>query len=78
MSFAQAAAQFSEDPTSKAQGGLVDAYAPGIFSADFDNAVNALKNGEVSKPVKTQYGYHIIEANAPVANIPSFEAEKLA
>ncbi|MCL5766966.1 SurA N-terminal domain-containing protein [Acinetobacter sp. ANC5681] len=76
MSFAQAAAQFSEDPTSKAQGGLVDAYAPGIFSADFDNAVNALKNGEVSKPVKTQYGYHIIEANAPVANIPSFESEK--
>lgn len=76
MSFAQAAAQFSEDPTSKVQGGLVDAYAPGIFSADFDNAVNALKNGEVSKPVKTQYGYHIIEANAPVANIPSFESEK--
>lgn len=76
MPFAQAAAQFSEDPTSKAQGGLVDAYAPGIFSADFDNAVNALKNGEVSKPVKTQYGYHIIEANAPVANIPSFESEK--
>jgi peptidyl-prolyl cis-trans isomerase D len=76
MSFAQAAAQFSEDPTSKAQGGLVDAYAPGIFSADFDNAVNALKNGEVSKPVKTQYGYHIIEANAQVANIPSFESEK--
>lgn len=76
MSFAQAAAQFSEDPTSKAQGGLVDAYAPGIFSADFDNAVNGLKNGEVSKPVKTQYGYHIIEANAQVANIPSFESEK--
>ncbi|MEN4983252.1 SurA N-terminal domain-containing protein [Acinetobacter modestus] len=76
MPFAQAAAQFSEDPTSKVQGGLVDAYAPGIFSADFDNAVNALKNGEVSKPVKTQYGYHIIEANAPVANIPSFETEK--
>lgn len=47
MSFAQAVAQFSEDPTSKAQGGLVDAYAPGIFSADFDNAFNVLKNGEV-------------------------------
>ena len=70
MSFAQAAAQFSEDPTSKAQGGLVDAYAPGIFSADFDNAVNALKNGEISKPVKTQYGYHIIEAHAPMVKLP--------
>ncbi|QHH94890.1 SurA N-terminal domain-containing protein [Acinetobacter proteolyticus] len=75
-SFAQAAAQYSDDPSSKANGGLVEAYAPGVFSADFDNAVTALKNGQISKPVKTQYGYHIIEANAPVANIPSFEAEK--
>ncbi|MHA3982416.1 SurA N-terminal domain-containing protein [Acinetobacter venetianus] len=77
MTFAQAAAQFSEDPSSKDQGGLVDAYAPGIFSADFDNAVNALKNGQVSKPVKTQYGYHIIEANTQTVTIPSFEAEKV-
>ncbi|WP_417211006.1 SurA N-terminal domain-containing protein [Acinetobacter venetianus] len=76
MTFAQAAAQFSEDPSSKDQGGLVDAYAPGIFSTDFDNAVNALKNGQVSKPVKTQYGYHIIEANTQTVTIPSFEAEK--
>ncbi|QNH52376.1 SurA N-terminal domain-containing protein [Acinetobacter venetianus] len=76
MTFAQAAAQFSEDPSSKDQGGLVDAYASGIFSTDFDNAVNALKNGQVSKPVKTQYGYHIIEANTQTVTIPSFEAEK--
>ncbi|MFY1017183.1 peptidylprolyl isomerase, partial [Escherichia coli] len=45
MSFADAAAQFSEDPSSKTQGGLVEAYAPGVFSTDFDNAVNSLKNG---------------------------------
>ena len=53
------------------------AYAPGVFSTDFDNAVNALKNGEISKPVKTQYGYHIIEANSPMAKFPSFESEKV-
>ncbi|ENW92527.1 SurA N-terminal domain-containing protein [Acinetobacter dispersus] len=76
MTFADAAAQFSDDPTSKTQGGLVDAYAPGAFSADFDNAVNALKNGEISKPVKTQYGYHIIEAESPMVKLPSFESEK--
>lgn len=76
MSFADAAAQFSEDPSSKTQGGLVEAYAPGVFSADFDNAVNSLKNGQISKPVKTQYGYHIIAANAPAIDIPSYEAEK--
>jgi peptidyl-prolyl cis-trans isomerase D len=76
MTFAQAAAEFSEDPGSKAQGGLVDSYAPGVFSADFDNAVNALKNGQISKPVKTQYGYHLIEANSPTVKLPSFESEK--
>lgn len=76
MSFADAAAQFSEDPSSKTQGGLVEAYAPGVFSADFDNAVNSLKNGQISKPVKTQYGYHIIAANAPAIDIPSYEVEK--
>lgn len=55
---------------------MVSAYAPGAFSADFDNAVNTLKNGQVSKPVKTQYGYHIIEVQVPTVNIPSFESEK--
>ena len=76
MTFAEAAAQFSEDPTSKAQGGVIAGYVPGIFSADFDEAVKTLKSGEISKPIKTQYGYHIIEAEAPMLKLPSFETEK--
>ncbi|MBJ9935992.1 SurA N-terminal domain-containing protein [Acinetobacter pittii] len=76
LSFAQAAAQFSEDPSSKAKGGLVEAYAPGVFSDAFDKTVLSLKNGQVSQPVKTQYGYHIIEAETQANQIPSFEAEK--
>ena len=76
MTFADAAAQFSDDPGSKTQGGLVATYAPGVFSTDFDNAVNALKNGEISKPVKTQYGYHLIETQAAAVKLPSFETEK--
>ncbi len=77
LPFAQAAAKFSDDTSSKANGGLVEAYAAGVFSADFDAAVTALKNDQISKPVKTQYGYHIITTNVPVANIPSFAAEKV-
>nr|WP_174505814.1 SurA N-terminal domain-containing protein [Acinetobacter sp. Marseille-Q1620] len=76
MTFAQAAEQYSDDPDSKAKGGLVTTYVPGAFSAEFDNAVNALKAGEISKPVKTQYGYHIIEAKVLAADIPSFESKK--
>lgn len=75
-SFAQAAQQYSDDTSSKANGGLVDAYQPGVFSADFDQAVQSLKNGQISKPVKTQYGYHIIQVETAQQNVPSFEAEK--
>jgi peptidyl-prolyl cis-trans isomerase D len=75
-SFAQAAAQYSEDPDSKAKGGALAAYAPGAFGDDFDKAVNSTSNGQVSKPVKTQFGYHLIEVNTPVDSVPSFESKK--
>jgi len=76
MSFAQAAAQYSEDPDSKAKGGALAAYAPGAFGDDFDKAVNSTSNGQVSKPVKTQFGYHLIEVNTPVDSVPSFDSKK--
>ncbi|AXQ22301.1 peptidylprolyl isomerase [Acinetobacter wuhouensis] len=75
-SFAQAAAQYSEDPDSKTKGGALAAYAPGVFGADFDKAVSSTPNGQVSKPVKTQFGYHLIEVHTASANVPSFEAKK--
>lgn len=74
--FADAAKQYSDDTSSKNNGGIVDAYQPGIFSKDFDQAVESLKNGQVSKPVKTQYGYHIIEVETAQVKLPSLETEK--
>ncbi|MEZ2903384.1 SurA N-terminal domain-containing protein [Acinetobacter terrestris] len=76
MSFAQAAAQYSDDSESKAKGGVVDAYAKGVFGDAFDQAVASLKSAQVSAPVKTQYGYHLIETEAPSIKLPSFETEK--
>src|SRR5690606_1060872 len=76
MSFAQAAAQNSDDSESKAKGGVVDAYAKGVFGDAFDQAVASLKSAQVSAPVKTQYGYHLIETEAPSIKLPSFETEK--
>ena len=76
LSFAAAAQKYSDDTSSKNAGGLLSAYEPGVFSSEFDQAVNALSNGQISKPVKTQYGYHIIESSKTAANIPSFETEK--
>ena len=76
MTFAQAAAQYSDDTESKAKGGVVDAYAKGVFGDAFDQAVASLKSAQVSAPVKTQYGYHLIETEAPSIKLPSFETEK--
>lgn len=75
MSFADAAAQYSEDTGSKASGGVVEGYAAGVFGNTFDQAVTASK-GIVSKPIKTEFGYHIIEAQSATASVPSFEVEK--
>ncbi len=44
LSFADAAQQYSDDTSSKNEGGLLAAYQPGVFSAEFDQAVNSLGN----------------------------------
>lgn len=75
-SFAQAAAQYSEDPESKAKGGAIAVYETGVFGDAFDKAVASLKPGVVSAPVKTDYGYHIIAVETPNVNVPSFESQK--
>lgn len=76
LSFADAAKQFSDDTSSKQQGGVLAGYSKGVFSDSFDNAVAGLASNTVSKPVKTQYGYHLISTDSPQVNVPSFEQQK--
>ncbi|KNZ68901.1 PpiC-type peptidyl-prolyl cis-trans isomerase [Thermincola ferriacetica] len=66
--FAELAKEKSEDPGSKNDGGLLkdpmgsDYFARGVMVKEFDDAAFALKKGEITKkPVKTQFGYHIIK-----------------
>lgn len=54
------AKQYSDDSVSKSKGGKIDEYNVGIFGDDFDRAVVSLSKGQISAPVKTQYGYHLI------------------
>lgn len=79
LSFADAAKQFSEDPTSKVQGGLIQDYQAGTLgSTEFDDAVKALKDNTISAPVKTNFGYHIIDVKTDAVKIVPFEQEKAA
>ena len=76
MSFAQAATQYSDDTESKTKGGVIAAYEKGVFGDTFDQAVASLKSAQVSAPIKTQYGYHLIETEAASVKLPAFETEK--
>jgi foldase protein PrsA len=58
--FAALAKQHSEDPGSKEQGGKLT-VSKGQTVEAFDKAAFSLDTNEISQPVKTQYGYHIIQ-----------------
>jgi parvulin-like peptidyl-prolyl isomerase len=59
--FAALAKQYSTDPGSKDQGGLIPAVGQGQMVPEFDKAVFSQPVGEVSQPVKTSFGWHIIK-----------------
>jgi peptidyl-prolyl cis-trans isomerase C len=62
--FATLAKAESDDPGSGAKGGDLGKFKRGQMVAPFDKAAFALPIGEVSEPVKTQFGYHIIKITA--------------
>jgi len=63
--FAALAKKFSEDTGSKANGGKLT-VSKGQTVAEFDKKAFELKKNEISEPVKTQFGYHIIQALSDV------------
>ena len=59
--FKQLARQFSEDPGSKMDGGELGWSNPGDYDPIFESTLNATKIGSLSKPVKSSFGWHVIE-----------------
>ncbi|MEX2513887.1 MAG: peptidylprolyl isomerase [Cyclobacteriaceae bacterium] len=59
--FATMAAQHSEDPGSAAQGGDLGFFRRGELAPQYEATVFALKQGEISDPVETMFGYHMIQ-----------------
>ena len=61
--FAKVAGELSLDRGSKANGGQLDCNPKGAFVPEFDEVASALPVGELSDPVQTQFGFHIIKVN---------------
>ena len=59
-SFADMAKKHSQCPSGK-QGGDLGEFGPGAMVPEFDKVVFSAPIGEVQGPVKTQFGYHLLE-----------------
>ena len=60
-SFAEVARKQSEDTGSAGQGGDLDFFGRGAMVKPFDDAVFAMKSGEISNVVESDFGFHIIQ-----------------
>lgn len=58
--FAQVAKEHSECPSGQ-QGGDLGEFSPGMMVREFDTVVFSADLGKVHGPVKTEFGYHLIE-----------------
>jgi peptidyl-prolyl cis-trans isomerase D len=75
--FAELAKKNSEDTNSQVKGGDLDWVVRGQTVAEFEQALFGMKPGEISGLVKTQYGYHIIQAQEKEqAHLKTFDEVK--
>jgi peptidyl-prolyl cis-trans isomerase SurA len=74
--FADAAMRFSEDESSNTKGGELPQFTTGKMIEEFEDAAFALRaDGDVSEPVRSRYGWHII-SRLEYTPPPSFDAAK--
>jgi len=75
MTFEQAAEANNPDST-RAKGGSLGVFMRGEMVPSFDKVVFSLKQGEISEPVKTQFGWHLIRVDKLGKNLTQAQRDK--
>ncbi|WP_219267183.1 SurA N-terminal domain-containing protein [Pseudomonas sp. Xaverov 259] len=75
--FEALAKEFSQDPGSANNGGDLGFAGPGVYDPDFETALYALNKDQVSAPVRTTFGWHLIKLlGVEAPEVPSFASLK--
>ncbi|MEG4317265.1 SurA N-terminal domain-containing protein [Pseudomonas sp. FIP_A4] len=75
--FAALAKEFSQDPGSASEGGDLGFAGRDVYDPAFEDALYALQEGQVSEPVQTEFGWHLIKLlGVQSPEIPSFDSMK--
>lgn len=74
--FAEMAKKYSDDPGSKNAGGELNWQPPGVFAPEFQEKIDALKDGEMSQPFHSQFGWHIAQVEGRRTRDVTVEARR--
>ncbi|CAK9890293.1 MULTISPECIES: SurA N-terminal domain-containing protein [Pseudomonas] len=75
--FATLAKEFSQDPGSANNGGDLGFAGQGVYDPAFEDALYTLNKDQVSGPVRTEYGFHLIKLlDVQAPEVPSFDSLK--
>ncbi|CAM3092455.1 SurA N-terminal domain-containing protein [Pseudomonas fluorescens] len=75
--FEALAKEFSQDPGSASNGGDLGFAGPGVYDPDFETALYALNKDQVSAPVRSTFGWHLIKLlGVEAPQVPSFASLK--
>ncbi|MGO4324900.1 SurA N-terminal domain-containing protein [Pseudomonas sp. P9_35] len=76
-SFEALAKEFSQDPGSANNGGDLGYAGPGVYDPEFEKALYALNKDQVSAPVRTDFGLHLIKLlGVEAPEVPTFASLK--